>query len=148
LHIFKFQGPSRTQTKDFSGITIFTWEPTWEEEAHEWANKAQTSTGGTGPRPGRATWSRLTYVALMSFIFIPNWPSWCKKSYVKTPRGVPSRRWWKNMKPRNRGCTCEDWRGKRCRSHPWSLLQPLQHHQHRHHDEEGEVHLWTMSLWQ
>jgi hypothetical protein len=24
LHIFKFQGPSRTQTKDFSGITIFT----------------------------------------------------------------------------------------------------------------------------
>jgi hypothetical protein len=28
------------------------------------------------------------------------------------------------------------------------LLQPLQHHQHRHHDEEGVVHIWTMGLWQ
>jgi hypothetical protein len=29
-----------------------------------------------------------------------------------------------------------------------SLLQPLRHHQHRQHDEEGVVHLWTMGLWQ
>jgi hypothetical protein len=36
---------------------------------------------------------------------------------------------------------CKDWRGKRCRGRPRLLLQPLRHHQHRHHNEEGVVHL-------
>jgi hypothetical protein len=31
---------------------------------------------------------------------------------------------------------------------PRSLLQPPRHDQHRHHDEEGVVDLWTMGFWQ
>jgi hypothetical protein len=43
----------------------------------------------------------------------------------------------------NRGCSSEDWRGKRSST----LLQPLQREHHHHRHEEGVVHLWTMGLW-
>jgi hypothetical protein len=120
----------------FSGVTIFPGATTWEEEAHEWATGAQMSTGGAGPG-GHATQPRLPLEAPILSIFVPDWPSWPKKFYIKTPWGVHSRRRWRNTKPRV----------KHCRSHLRSLLQPLQHHQHCHHDEEGVVHLWAMSLW-
>jgi hypothetical protein len=84
----------------------------------------------------------------MPSVLIPGWRGQPKNPYIKTPWGVLMKGRWRNTKPRNRGCTCEDWRGKRCRIHPRLLLQPLQHHKHRHHDKEGVVHLWTMGLWQ
>jgi hypothetical protein len=47
---------------------------------------------------------------------------------LKTPIYIPpgrSRSDSTNMKHWNRGCSSEDWRGKRCRSRPRSLLHPL-----------------------
>jgi hypothetical protein len=84
---------------------------------------------------------------LMPSVSVLEFSVWPKKFYRKTPRDVLMRRRQRNMKPRNRGCSSKDWRGKHSQSHLRSLLQPLQHHQYRQHDEEGVVYLWTMGLW-
>jgi hypothetical protein len=110
--------PKPKLSENFYGVNIFTWEPTWDKEAHEWATKAKTSTCSTGPLLGRTTRCRLVLEPSMSSIFAPDQFSWCKKSYINTPQGVPSKRRQKNTKPWSRGCTCEDWRGKRCQNCP------------------------------
>jgi hypothetical protein len=149
LCIFKFHAPSGTQMElGFFWRNNFPLEGIWGEEAHEWVNKDQTSLGGAGPSSSCTTSAHLAVVALKSSILISDWRGWPKKPYIKTPRGVLVRRQRRNTKPWNRGCTYEDWRGKCCRSRPRSLLQPLQHHQHRQHNEERVVHLCTMGLWQ
>jgi hypothetical protein len=138
---FKFRGPSGTLTE----IGLF-WHYYFSRRksmrrrsAREGHCEAQTSTGGVGPRPGHATLARFCLEPPMPSIMISDWWALPKNPYIKTPWGLLARRRRRNTKPQNRGWTCEDW--GRFRSHPRSLLQDLQHHQHRHHDEEGVVHL-------
>jgi hypothetical protein len=110
------------QSEAFSGVIIFPRATKWEEEAHEGSHEAQTILDGVGPWPSRVTQVRLTVVPLMTYVFVPDWLSWPKKSYINTPRGVPSRRRQRNLKPWNRYCTCEGSREKLYRSRPRSLL--------------------------
>jgi hypothetical protein len=99
------------------------------------------------PTPGCATHARLLLERLMTFVLISDWRACPKNPYIETPRGILARSRRRNMKPQNRGWTYKNWRGKRCQSCPRPHLQPLQHHQHRHYDEDGVVYLWTMGLW-
>jgi hypothetical protein len=56
LHIFTFQGPSGTQIEQgFFWSHYFPRATKWDEEAHEWATRAQMRPGGVGPWPGRTT---------------------------------------------------------------------------------------------
>ena len=91
----------------------------------------------------------------------PSWPSGlrCRRSFfpklrldLKTtiyrpPQGFRERERRRNTETTKQRPGAEDWRGKtpagRCRCG----LLPLQQHLHRHHDEEGVVHPWTMGLW-
>jgi hypothetical protein len=69
-----------------------------------------------------------------------------KRLYKDTPRRSLEEAA-KKHKHINRGCSSKDWREKRCRSRPRSLLQHIRHHHLRRRHEEGVVHLWTMGLW-
>jgi hypothetical protein len=72
LRIFKFQEPSRTQiTWDFWSINILSWEAPGGEEVNKTRPKGQTSTGGVGPLPGRATHGHSGLEPPMSSIFVP-----------------------------------------------------------------------------
>jgi hypothetical protein len=113
LRIFKFQGPSGTQTKlGFFLALIFSKEIAWEEKGQKRANDAQTSTSGVGPSPGYATLARLHLEPSMSSVLISVWRAWPKYPYIKTLRDILERRRRRNTKPWNRGWICEDWRGE------------------------------------
>jgi hypothetical protein len=146
LYIFTFQRPSGTQInwQRLFMAWIFSHEKQLERNKYE-----------SGP-PG-LKWAQVARDLVLAVPPCLVWPSFlrCRSSLLhiaqvdlkvlyKDPRSVLARRQRRNMKLRNSGYSSEDWRGKCCQSCPRSLLQPLQHHQHRHHDEEGLVHLWTM----
>jgi hypothetical protein len=105
-------------TWDFLDINILSWEPSGAQEANEGGHEIQTSTGGAGQGPGHATRSCLSLEAPMPSTFVSWCSTWPKNSYVKTPRGIFERRWGRKIKHINRGCSSEDWSGKRCRSRP------------------------------
>jgi hypothetical protein len=66
-----FQEPSRTQIDlGFFGINILSCEPSGAQEVNEGGHEAHLSMGGMGPRPGRATMSRLRLEPPMSSIFV------------------------------------------------------------------------------
>jgi hypothetical protein len=125
--------PRLKLTWDFSGVNILPREEPGGEEVNETRPRGQTSIGGMGPWPGRATHNCLGLEPPLPLIFVSRRSAWPKNTYIKTPSTITIRRRQRNTKHRNRGCSSKDWRGKRCRSHPRSLLYPLrcQHHHHR-----------------
>jgi hypothetical protein len=100
-----------------------------------------------GPTPGHATHARLPLERPMSSMLILDWRAWPTNNYIKTPEPFSEEAAEKHT---NHEIDAELQRleGEHWRSRTRSHLHPLQHHQHRHHDEEGVVHLWTMDLWQ
>jgi hypothetical protein len=67
-----FQEPSQTQIDlGFFGVNILSREPSGVQEVNEGGHKGQTSTGGVGLGPGRATHAHLSLEAPMSSIFVP-----------------------------------------------------------------------------
>jgi hypothetical protein len=106
--------PELKLTWDIPGINILSREPPGAQEVNEVGHEAQMSIGGMGPRLGHATQCHFVIEAPLSSIFIPGSLAWPKNDYIKTPWGVPLRRRWRNMKHRNRGCSNDDLREKRC----------------------------------
>jgi hypothetical protein len=133
-------------TWDFSGVNILPREAPRGEEVNKMRPRGQTSTGGEGPWPGRATYTHLGLEPPLPSIFVSRRSTWPKNVYIKTPSTTAIRRRQRNMKHRNRGYSSKDWRGKRCRSRPRSLLHPPRSQHHHQRYEEGVVHLWTMGL--
>jgi hypothetical protein len=130
--------PELQLTWDFLFVNIWSQEAPRAQEVNEVGHEAQKSTCGMVTMPDHTTYACLALEPPMSSVFISYRLAWPKNVYRKTPQSVLVRRWWRNTKPRNRGCFSEDWRGKHCRSCPRSLLQPLQHHQH-HQDWRGSI---------
>jgi hypothetical protein len=128
--------PKLKLTWDSSGVNVLSREESRAQEVNEGGHEAQTILGGTGPWRSRATQVRLVLEPPMSSMFVSDCSAWPKNAYIKTPQGVLSRRGWTNTKLRNIGYSSKDRREKHCRSHLQSLLQPLQHQQHRHHHVE------------
>jgi hypothetical protein len=62
--------PELKLTWDFLSVNIFSREPSGEEEVNEMGSRCQTSKGGAGPRPDRATHARLGLGASMPSIFV------------------------------------------------------------------------------
>jgi hypothetical protein len=87
-------------TEDFYSINILSWEASRDQEVNEEGHEAQTGTCGVGPQPDHATKPSFVLGPPMPSVFISDWSSWPKNSYIKTPLGVPSRRWQRNTKQR------------------------------------------------
>jgi hypothetical protein len=102
----------------FWALIFLPREAPGEEEVNETRPRSQTSTSGTGPWPGHATHTRLCLEPPLSSIFVSRHSTWPKKAYINTPLDDRETRRRRNTKHRNRGCSSEDWRGKRCWSHP------------------------------
>jgi hypothetical protein len=62
--------PELKLTWDFSGVSILPREASGEEEVNDMAPRVQTSTGGMGPWPGRATHARLGLEPPIPSIFV------------------------------------------------------------------------------
>jgi hypothetical protein len=83
--------PELKLTWDFSSVNILSWEPSGVQEVNEGGYKAHLSTGGAGPRLGRATHARLILGPPMPSIFVSGSSAWPKNDYIKTPKAFP---WW------------------------------------------------------
>jgi hypothetical protein len=75
------------QSEPFSGVIIFPRATKCDEEAHEGAHEVQMIPGGVGL--GHTSQVYFAVVALISSVFVPDWLSWPKKSYIKTPEVFP-----------------------------------------------------------
>jgi hypothetical protein len=126
----------------------FLFSPKKQLEKKKYESGPPWSTGGICPSVGRATHARLALVPQMSFVFALDWSAWPKKSYIKTPHKAFSKGVGRETRKHETEAVPVKIGGGTQPELPQSLLQTLQHHKHRHHDDEGVVHLWTMGLWQ
>jgi hypothetical protein len=143
-----FRDPYGVQiTWNFAGASFSTEQVFGEKEVQQRRSEEETGMAHVARCLVHVGPTCCHLVAPMPSIFVSLDSSWPKTDYIKGPPAGREREHRRNIETWNMSLGDQRSEGKtpaglcRCDLHPlWRLYLC-------HHDEEGVVHLWTMSLW-